>query len=176
MFRADQPRVSRQAATMLCLALFGFAFAPILAISENAIAERVVYALQWGTPAAIPNFVDLTAGCNWAGIGGQIFNRTGSPMNGLLVKISGTLEGRPILKYVYTGSSQYFGPGGFDLKLADRPTSGRALTLQLLNAAGEPRSAVFQLSTYANCQQNLLVVNLVETSLDQSVYLPLITR
>ena len=103
---------------------------------------------QEGTPAAIPNFIDLVAGCNWSGIGGQIFDLAGSPKNGVLVKISGTLEGRQVLKYVYTGSSQYFGPGGFDLKLVDHPVSSQTLTLQVLDAAGVRRSAAFPLTTY----------------------------
>lgn len=176
MFRADQPRGFCLIALMLCLALVGLAFAPISAISDRAIAEKKIFVLQRGTPAAIPNFVDLAAGCDWAGIGGQVFDQAGLPMNGLLVKISGTLGGRQILKYVYTGSSQYFGPGGFDLKLADSPVSGQTLTMQLLNGAGEPRSMAFTLTTYANCPQNLLMVNLVEISLDQSIYLPVISR
>ena len=176
MFRANQPRGFWLIALMLCLALVGLAFAPISAISDNAIAEKKIFVLQRGTPAAIPNFVDLVVGCDWAGIGGQVFDQAGSPMNGLLVKISGTLGGRQILKYVYTGSSQYFGPGGFDLKLVDHPVSSQTLTLQVLDAAGVRRSAAFPLTTYATCQQNLLVVNLVEVSLDRTIYLPLISR
>lgn len=176
MIRSGHPRGLWLAAMVLSLALVGLAFSPVLAITDNAVSEQTVYALQRGTPAAIPNFIDLAAGCNWSGIGGQIFDLAGSPKNGVLVKISGTLEGRQVLKYVYTGSSQYFGPGGFDLKLVDHPVSSQTLTLQLLDAAGERRSAALPLTTYATCQQNLLVVNLVEVLLDRTIYLPLVSR
>ena len=176
MIRSGHPRGPWQAVLVLSLALLGLAFTPVSAITDNAVAEQRVYALQRGTPAAIPNFIDLAAGCNWSGIGGQIFDLAGSPRNGMLIKINGTLEGRQVLKYVYTGSSQYFGPGGFNLKLVDHPVASQTLSLQLLDAAGEPRSAAVPLTTYATCQQNLLVVNLVEVSLDHSIYLPFVSR
>jgi len=98
------------------------------------------------------------------------------PVTGLMVKISGILEGRQILHYVYTGSSQHFGSGGYDLQLADHPVSSFSLKIQLLDAAGASLSRPFFLHTWDTCQQNLLVVNLTPISLDHSVYLPQVYR
>lgn len=176
MFRLDRPRGIWQTAVLLCLALLGLAFVPKSAITHWANADRTIYLFQRGTPAAIPNFIDIGAGCNWAGIGGQVFDQAGLPTAGLIVKVSGALEGRQILQYVYTGSSQHFGPGGFDLKLADHPVSSNTLQLLLLNAAGEPLSGRFFLHTYNTCQQNLLVVNLMPVAIENPVYLPVISR
>ena len=130
----------RRAILVVCLALLvlGFGLEPdISRAAGNALNK---YSIQRGTPAAIPNFIDITAGCNWLGIGGQVFDQTGSPINGLSIKISGTLEGRQVLLYKTTGSSQRFGPGGFDLKLGDHPVASQTLRLQLFDAAGSKLS------------------------------------
>ena len=134
MSRLAQPRGIWQAAVLLCLALFGLAFIPRSTIKNWAGADQTLYMFQRGTPAAIPNFIDSGAGCNWAGVGGQVFDQSGVPMSGLIVKVSGTLEGRQIQYYVFTGSSQHFGPGGYELKLADHPISSSTLELLLLDA------------------------------------------
>jgi hypothetical protein len=176
MSQSGRPHGFWRTALLLCLAFFGLAFVPQSAITDRVNAEGTVFSLQRGTPAAIPNFVDLVAGCNWSGIGGQVFDQIGSPMTGLMVKVSGTLEGRQVLFYVYTGSSQHFGPGGYDLKFADQPVASLTLNLQLLDAAGVPLSKSFVVPTYDACQQNLLVVNLAPISVDHPVYLPLVSR
>ncbi len=176
MWHSGRPQGFWRTALLLCLALFGLAFVPQSAITNQVHAEEIVYSLQRGTPAAIPNFIDLVAGCNWSGIGGQVFDQNGSPMTGLMVKVSGTLEGRQVLFYVYTGSSQHFGPGGYDLKVSDHPIPSLTLNLQLLDAAGVPLSKSFVVPTYDACQQNLLVVNLAPISVDHPVYLPMVSR
>jgi hypothetical protein len=163
-------------AILLCLAFLGLALIPGSAIKARADSDQTLYMYQGGTPAAIQNFVDIGAGCNWAGIGGQVFDLSGAPMAGLIVKVSGSLEGRQIQYFVYTGSSQHFGPGGFNLKLADHPVSSSTLELLLLDAAGEPLSGRNILQTFNNCQQNLLVVNLVPRLIENPVYLPVISR
>jgi hypothetical protein len=176
MFRSARPKVFWHLGLVLGVVLFGLAFTPKLAIPDDDLADQTTYSLQRGTPAAIPNFVDLTAGCNWGGVGGQVFDQNGAPVAGLLIKISGTLDGQQVLQYLYTGSSQHFGPGGFDLKLANRPVSSQTLRLQLLDAAGAPLSLPFGLSTYGTCDKNLLVVNLMVISVDNPIYLPQIPR
>ena len=176
MFRLNPPQGVWRTAALLCLALLGLAFVPKSAIVDQVNADRTLYLFQRGTPAAIPNFIDIGAGCNWAGLGGQVFDQDGSPLAGLIVKVSGTLEGRQILHTVYTGSSQHFGPGGFDLKLADHPVSSNTLELILLTATGEPLSGRNHLQTYNTCQQNLLVVNLVPVAIENPVYLPVISN
>jgi hypothetical protein len=176
MFCSNQPQGFRWAAFLLCFALFGLAFAPESAIIARAPGDQTIYSLQSGSPAAISNFVDIEAGCNWSGIGGQVFDQIGSPMTGMLIKVSGTLDGLPIDKFVYTGSSQQFGPGGYDLKLTDRPISSYTLRVQLFDASGARLSLPFSLRTFGTCQQNLLVVNFIPISLEHPVFLPNIMR
>lgn len=176
MLRMGQPTGFHRLALLICVGWLGLAFAPAPIDVDRASADQTIYSFQRGIPAAIPNFVDVDSGCNWAGIGGQVFDEAGAPVTGLTVKISGVFEGRQILYYVYTGSSQHFGPGGYELKLANQPVSSYSLKLQLLDAAGARLSLPFLLRTYDSCQQNLLVVNLAPISLDHSVFLPKVYR
>ena len=164
------------ATIVLCFAFLVLGFAPETEIYQASIAERSIYSIQWGTPAAIPNFIDIAAGCNWTGIGGQVFDDTGFPMIGLRVKISGTFDGRQVLQYITTGSSQRFGSGGFDLKLGDRPIATQSLRIQLLDSTDVALSPPFVFRTFGDCQQNLLVINMTPISLDNVMYLPLVTR
>lgn len=176
MFWFDRPKGLWHPAIVLYKAFFGLTFVIVLAVPAQAVADQTIYSLQRGTPAAIPNFVDTAAGCNWLGVGGQVFDQTGSPMSGLMIKISGTLDGRQVLQYVYTGSSQALGAGGYHLKLADRPISSQTLKIQLLDPARRPLSLPFVFRTYATCQQNLLMINFTPISLENLVYLPQVSR
>ena len=166
----------------LTLVLSGFRsesspeLSPESEVFQAAIADQTIYFIQWGTPAAIPNFVDLAAGCNWSGIGGQVFDQAGTPVAGLRVRISGTYDGRQISQVINTGSSQRFGPGGFELKLGDRPVASQTVRLQLINASGSRLSPPYLQKTFATCQQNLLVMNLKQITLDHLVFLPQVPR
>jgi len=139
--------------------------------------SQLKYVVQSGTPVGIQNFVLPEAGCDWAGVGGQVFNLAGLPVPGLIIKIDGTVEGNPVLVYIVTGSSLQLGPGGFDVYLSDHPVATQSLLyLQLLNVTGIPLSTQIPLDTFSSCTQNLLLVNLIEINQDNLRYFPLITR
>ena len=176
MIRSGRSYTFLRAILALCLTLLVLGFMPEPEIYQAAKVERSIYSIQRGTPAAIPNFIDIAAGCNWSGIGGQVFDQAGLPMIGLKVKISGTFDGHQVLVYLTTGSSQRFGSGGFDLKLGDRPIASQTLKLQLLDAANVALSPPFVLRTFDTCLQNLLVINLTPISMENVVYLPQVAR
>jgi hypothetical protein len=160
----------------LALIMFGL----LLALGWTAYAVRaagkVTYLPQPGTPAAIPNFIQPAQGCAWAAIGGQLFDRSGAPVSGLVLKLSGTYQGQNILKYAVSNSSQSFGPGGYDFYLGNQALATNTLTLQVLDVGGAARSAPIRINTFASCQQNLLVLNLIETALENLMYLPMIRK
>lgn len=141
----------------------------------GALPSTRTYLLQSGTPAAIPNFLQPDQGCAWAGIGGQVFDLAGEPVSGMLVKVSGAYQGRTVSKVAVTGASQGFGPGGYDIYLGSLPQA-TTLTLQLVDVTGAARSDAYRLATYADCQHNLLVVNLRERLVLGRLYLPLAGR
>lgn len=132
---------------------------------------------QKGTPVAIQNFVQLDKGCNWSGIGGQVFSKTGTPITGLVIKLTGKLEGQNILYYAVTGGSLQFGPGGFLIELTDHPVASKnTATIQVLDITGLAKSAPIPLVTYGDCTRNLLLVNIIEIQLQNPIYFPQVRR
>lgn len=83
--------------------------------------ELPPYILQPGSPVAVPNFAHPELGCDWLGIGGQIFDRRGRPQKSVIVEVSGTLAGIEINKLVVSGGAAIFGEGGYEIKLSERP-------------------------------------------------------
>jgi hypothetical protein len=135
--------------------------------------SRIAYVIQPGTPVGIQNFIQTESGCNWAGVGGQVFNQNGTPVSGLIVKVSGEVEEEMVLIYAVTGSSTQLGDGGFEFFLADHPISTNSkLFLQLFDVLGRPISGQVSLSTYDNCSQNLLLINLIEKTLSWILFFP----
>jgi len=96
---------------------------------------------------------------------------------GVVVKISGKFEGNDVFYLTLTGNSTKFGPGGYEVKLADHPVASQgSIFLQLLDIAVKPISGPFALTTYANCEQNLVIFNMVAVTTENDIYLPLILR
>ncbi len=156
------------------LALLSLMLAPHKA--SASFASLTIYAPQPVTPTYIPNFIEPQAGCNWAGVGGQIFNQWGLPENGLVVRVSGMLEGNDRMEYTLSGSSQQFGAGGYEIALADHTLNADGLRLQLFDLAGEAKSPVVVVRLSGNCQQNLTVVNFRQVTFDHFLYLPNLHR
>jgi hypothetical protein len=145
--------------------------------SSPAKIDRIIlYVAQPGAPAAIPNFVEPAAGCDWWGIGGQVFNLSGRPESGLVARITGTVDGLAVNQSVVTGSSLMFGPGGFHLRLANHLPVAASLRIQLFDAAGRQQSPVITLPIFRTCSQNLLVYNFRQRSFNNILYLPLTRR
>jgi len=142
-----------------------------------AQAEPSVFLLQKGTPVALQNFVQPTKGCNWSGIGGQVFSKTGTPLTGLVIKLTGVLENQNILYYAVTGGSLQFGPGGFLIELTDHPVASKnTATIQVLDLTGATKSAPIPLVTYGDCARNLLLVNIFELPIQNPLFLPFIRK
>ncbi len=145
--------------------------------TSSAQVGTTLFVPQKGTPIGIQNFVHLDKGCNWSGIGGQVFSKSGTPLTGLVIKLTGKLEGQNILYYAVTGGSLQFGPGGFLIDLSDHPVSSKyTATLQVLEITGAEKSAPIPLVTYGDCSHNLLLVNIRELPLLNPVYFPIIRK
>ncbi len=99
-------------------------------------------------------------GCNWLGVGGQVFDLQGSPLVGLTIQLGGSLNGKPINLLSLTGTATQYGPGGFEFNLGDKPvaTTG-SLWIQLLDQAGLALSDRVLVDTSNDCSQNLVLLN-----------------
>jgi hypothetical protein len=141
---------------------------PTVEITTQPV-EEYRYILQAGTPAFTANFAELDAGCNWMGIGGQVFSKNDEPVDGLIAEVGGSLAGSTILSLALTGGSPVLGPGGYIVKLSDQPiASESSIWIQLFDLGGKPMSERIYFSTFAGdegCEKNLVIVNFREVGL-----------
>jgi hypothetical protein len=115
------------------------------------------YTLQPGSPAYLNN--TNTAGCNWMGIAGQVFNMSGQAVIGLLVH----LEGGGLNYDSLTGSKTFYGSGGYELYLNDHVVQTTNIyRVQLRNQGGAPLSDTYVINTFADCNKNLILVNFLQ--------------
>ena len=142
---------------------------PVMIPSETALSLRptpfavIEFYLQPGTPSAIPNFAHPESGCNWMGVGGQIFDYEGKPMVKLLVRLTGNLEGKNINYVALTGGAINLGSGGYEFKLADQPLDTKGgFQITILDERGEPISQPFSFDTYNDCNKNFTLINFTQ--------------
>ena len=136
-----------------------------------AVAE-IRYVPQSGTPVVMANFVKPDLGCNFSGIGGQVFGRDQAPVNGLVVEVNGPIDGEATTLVSLTGTELSFGPGGYLVQLSDKPFDSQAdLTIQLFDLTGKPESEKIPFDTSMRCDENLVMMNFVQVS-PPDIYLP----
>jgi hypothetical protein len=128
--------------------------------TETQVAVEMQFALQVGSPARMPNFVN-DEGCNWMGIYGQVFDLENSPILELSVHLVGELEGlEPIDMYALTGSAPDLGPGAYLFNIALYPIASEdELWIQLEDGGGGALSEVIYIDTSDSCEENLIMVN-----------------
>ena len=128
--------------------------------SPPATAEAdAQFELQTGSPTYIPD----ERGCEHMGVGGKVYDLQGAPIVGLAVRLSGELAGAPVgpLDTLTGSAADRFGFGGYYFEVSDTPTASEdTLMVQVLDASsGLELSAQILLTTYDNCDQNLVFVN-----------------
>ena len=132
---------------------------------------------QIGSPVGLPNFAHPDLGCQWMGVAGQIFDSDNLPWEDLVVEVGGTLEGKPVFGLAVTGKTETYGPGGYEIKLSDRPIgSSKKVWVQIFDLGGNEMSPLTYFSTYSECDKNLILLNLVQIiePPEPLVYLPII--
>jgi hypothetical protein len=98
------------------------------------------------------------AGCNWAGVSGEVFDIKGNPVAGLQVFLKGNYEG-PVQKVTVTGMDPLYGKGWFEFQLGATPIdTNDQLAIQLLDQAGLPLSEKVIFDTFSDCKKNMVQV------------------
>jgi len=120
------------------------------------------YTVQAGTPVYTTNFGYSDAGCNWLGVGGQVFDENGSPVINLVIWVRGSIENTPFEAIVLSGTAEgdKYGPGGYEAIIhnAVLETSG-IFSIQILDLNGNILTDQVFFDTYAQCDQNLILIN-----------------
>ena len=130
-------------------------------------ATAVPYQLQLMNPYYLSNFTHPELGCNWLGVAGQIFSSGGQVQLDILIKAGGELDGKPIVEEMTMPLADSevdlaYGPGGYELTLAFSPVDSESTAwVQLFSLDGDPLSEKIYLTTYDDCQKNLILMNFI---------------
>jgi hypothetical protein len=131
--------------------------------SKTPALSSIRFNVQPNNPFYIQNFAHPQAGCNWFGVGGQVFDKYSRPIEGLVVSLEGTLNSSSVDLLGLTGNQTAYGPGGYEIKLGDKPAiSNGSLQLAIFDLAGLPLSAPVIINTTMDCSKNLVLVNFVQ--------------
>lgn len=117
-----------------------------------------------GEPVYIQNIHYPDLGCDWMGLGGQVFALNGAPMKFLTVHLGGELNGGTIDLLTLTGTAPQYGEGGYEFTLADTTiASNNSVWVELLDQAGLPLSDKMNFDTFADCEKNQIIINFQQT-------------
>jgi len=120
------------------------------------------YQVQPNTPLYLQNFAHPNLACNWLGVAGQVFDKSGNPLSGLVVVVDGALADKASEQIALTGKAPAYGDGGYELVLSNQDVASTTpFTITLFNVGGTAESAPFSFSSFADCKKNLILINFV---------------
>ena len=121
------------------------------------------FSIQEGSPSYAENSFHPDAGCDWFGVAGQVFDREGTVVSGILVEAGGFLGANEISQLTLTGMAPDYGEGGYEIFLSDSPiSSGGDVWIQLSDQANLPLSEKIYFKTFDSCDSNLLKINFIQ--------------
>ena len=98
-------------------------------------------------------------GCGWFGIGGSVVDDKNAPVLFMTLRLTGSLDGKPVDELRVSGTALDYGQSGFEFELGKSPVaSSKLLILQLFNQAGEKLANDIPIVTYNDCNKNLILV------------------
>jgi hypothetical protein len=112
------------------------------------------------SPRYLQNYAN-SAGCNWLGIAGEVFNLEGNPVSNGAYQVhiwDGGIDER-----VGVGQALAYGPSGYERFLFDSPRV-QDHNIQLETSSGTAVSQVYRVQTRASCNQNLLYFVFVQNN------------
>lgn len=120
----------------------------------NTAPPPLPFALE-GEVTLVPNTFN-TAGCSWQGIGGQVLGINDQPYTTQL-RVQVTGPGQSDLQPVSTGTNQFYGRSGFEVKVADAVTAA-TYTVTLQSPAGTVVAPPVRVTFPATCDQNTAIL------------------
>lgn len=147
------------------------------ATPEPKLVQAVTY--PYTTFANMPLFLKnfaRTEGCNWMGVAGQVFDRNGNPVTGIVVKVNGQIGTNRINNQSTTGNVSAYGSGGYEIDLSAAPAASTGtLWVMLADSSGKQISPSYSFNTYNDCEKNLILFNFTE-DVPNKLYFPAINR
>jgi hypothetical protein len=116
------------------------------------------FTVQGDMPFAVENVFNL-AGCNWLGIGGQVYDLRGGPLIGYVIH----LDGGGLDANSLSGTQPQYGPAGYEFKLGSSPKRSSGIyRVQLRDPQNVPVSDWMAVDTFDDCTKNVLLVNFLQ--------------
>lgn len=135
------------------------------------------YSVQMGTPRILANFMQPDVGCGGFDVAGQVFDEAGEPVNGLVIEVTGILDGEEITRLGMTGANQAIGPSGYVITLTDgQPEEPVRLQARVKDLDGNPLSDFASFRVSDACDENLVVLNFVPYYRVYQAFVPMIAR
>jgi hypothetical protein len=98
--------------------------------------------------------------CNWMGVAGQAFDLQGRPVPGITVQVTGPLYGKEIRFLSLTGAAPWYGAGGYEVFLSDKPFDSKdQFQVRLVDQSGKALSPRISFNTSSECEKNQVIVN-----------------
>jgi hypothetical protein len=104
------------------------------------------------------NFAN-TAGCSWQGIGGQVFDLNGQPLQQIRVHV---FDGKGFDVYVASGSNTLYGLSGWEVPVNTTLTTNGYI-VELQSQQGTILSPQIPVTFAADCGRNLALINFEQT-------------
>jgi hypothetical protein len=130
-------------------------FTPLAIDAGNTTPAAFSFALANEQPVYALNANDK--GCNWSSIAGTVTDGKGTALDGYRVHVTGN----GVDETVFSGATQTFGAGGFELFLNGTPQA-QTYTVQLSDPQSHPLSPPYSVATKASCDQNVVVLQFVQ--------------
>jgi hypothetical protein len=116
-----------------------------------------LFDLRQGSAIYTQNFAN-SLGCAWQGIGGQVFDINGGPLNGYRVHV---FDGVGLDRYVDSGSNTLYGPGGWEVPV-DNKIAPSQFFVELLSPGNTAISPRITVNFPSDCTKNLALVNYIQ--------------
>jgi len=128
--------------------------------SETPIPKP--YQVQPNNPLYLQNFAHPNLACDWLGVAGQVFDKSGKPLSSLVVVVDGSLSGQTLEQIGLTGKALAYGDGGYELVLGNQAAASTSqLIISLYDLKGKALSDPFPFTSVADCKKNLILINFV---------------
>jgi hypothetical protein len=103
-------------------------------------------------------------GCTWLGIGGVVADRSGNPLYGVTLALTGSLDFTTYNQTTQSGAAPQYGEGGYEFYLGGALTASQgSLYIQLIGDNGQPISDPIAITTFSDCERNLTLINFYQS-------------
>lgn len=129
-----------------------------VAAPPGATLSPLPFVLQNNAISFTSNFAN-SAGCQWQGLAGNVFDMNGAAFNGLRVHV---YNGQEIDLYSASGTNTLYGPSGWEVAVGTTIDAGTYF-VELQSQAGTVVSPVVQVTFPSDCASNLAILNFQQT-------------